>query len=98
VKTPTLDELGRAPQLAVLAALDAALHVAFLTLINAHEELRETERVLESNPRAAAARNVVVRSWELGKLLDAYVDALRGPLEDPLDDGPFDGPPGDIDF
>lgn len=98
MKTPTLDELGRAPQLAVLAALDVGIHVAFLTLINAHEELRDTVRVMESNPRAAAARRVVLRLLELRRLLDAYVDALAHPLEDPLDDGPLDGLLGDVDF
>ena len=98
MKTPTLDELERAPQLAVLAALDAARHGAFLTLINAHDELRETVQVMESNPHAAAARRVALRLLDLGHLLDAYVDALRQPLEDPLDDGPLDGPIDDRYF
>jgi len=98
VKTPTLDELGRAPQLAVLVALDAARLGAFLTLINAHEELREMEPVMESNPRAEAAHRLALRLMELGRLLDAYVDALDEPLEDPLDGGPLDGPIDDRYF
>lgn len=97
MKTPAPDELGRAPHLAVLAALDAAaIHMAFLTLLKAYEEPRATEPVMEADPHAAAARRLVLCSRELGKLLDVYDDALRGSVVDPLDDGPLDGPSRDI--
>lgn len=98
MKTPTVNDLGRAPQLAVLAALDATTRVALLALVDAHPEVHDTVRVRESNPHAAAAHSLAIRILELGRVLNAYVDALEQPLEDPFDDGPLDGPIGDIDF
>lgn len=98
MKTLTANDLGRAPQLSVLAALDATLRVALLALVDAHPEVHDSEQVRASNPHVAAAHRLCIRILELERVLDAYVDALGQHPEDPLDDGPLDGPLRDIDF
>lgn len=99
MKTPTANDLGRAPQLAVLAALDATLRVALLALVDAHPEVHDSEQVRESNPHVVAAHRLCIRILELERVLDAYVDAIEQPLaRDPIDEGPLDGRIQDIDF
>jgi hypothetical protein len=87
----------RAPQLAVLAALDAAADGAFTMLLIAHQEMCDWERAREWNAHAAAARPLALRLMELKRLLESYVAALEEPAEPP-DEGPLDGPILDVDF
>jgi hypothetical protein len=87
---PTLDDLDRAPELAVLAALDHTLELAAAALAGAHPELCDPERPywLGSPTRSLTiAKTLVPRIRGLQRGIRAYRRAveIRRRLEDSTD-------------
>ena len=80
----TPDDLDRAPQLAVLFALDAALWAARMGLISVHTELREPEDEPDIDTTTALARTLVLLLGDLGPVLTAYRQALKRRTRRPL--------------
>jgi hypothetical protein len=79
-RVPTPDDLERAPELAILAALDHTLELATAALVCAHPELRDPERPywLASPTRSLAlATSLLRRTHGLQRALHAYRRALE---------------------
>lgn len=92
---PTPDDLDRAPELAILAALDHTLALAAAALACAHPELCDPERPywLGSPTRSVTiAKTLVRRTRSLQRALRAYRRAVetRHRCEDSTDLDPFD--------
>ena len=76
---PTPEELGEAPELAVLALLDANLEIALRALASAHPALADPDRpawTLDHSPSARAAENFLARAKGLYRALETYRDAV----------------------
>jgi hypothetical protein len=89
-RIPTPDEIDRAPELAILAALDHTLELAAAALACAHPELCDPERPswLDSPTRSTAiAKTLVQRTRRLQRALRAYRRAVetRRRREDSVD-------------
>lgn len=82
---PTPDALLDAPQLAVLALLDDALHLGGSALIAAHSELMSGEGLdaPPESPAAWVARDALSLMDALGELLANYRISLRAPPSPP---------------
>lgn len=77
---PTPDDLDRAPELAILAALDHTLELATAALVCAHPELCDPERPywLGSPTRSLTlAKTLVRRTHGLKRAIRAYRRALE---------------------
>src|SRR4051812_47152882 len=78
--------LAQAPELAVLAMLDEALHLTLLSLAAEHPTLDRADHVLDRNPHRLAttlrlANRIVDRIENLRRLLDRYRAAVDDMLE-----------------
>ena len=76
---PTPEELGEAPELAVLALLDANLDLALRALVSAHPQLADPDRpawTLDQSPSGRAAENFLARAKALHRALETYRDAV----------------------
>jgi hypothetical protein len=71
---PTPRELATAPELAILAALEAAIDVALVALVAAHHELQATEDGTDpaSGLVACAADNVIDKAQALAAAIIGY--------------------------
>ena len=79
-RIPTPDDLDRAPELAILAALDHTLAVSVAVLAGAHPELGDSERPywLGSPTRSLTiAKTLVRRTHGLQRAIRAYRRALE---------------------
>ena len=78
VEIPTPPKLDVAPELAVLAALEAALRASVFAMISAHPPLRDANQAVdEDTPQAYwVAFAVVTLSEQLGDALGAYQRAI----------------------
>ena len=78
-RLPTCRELVCAPELAILAAIEAALDVAIVALVAAQPELQPTadQRVAISTMGAETADDVIGCAQALATAIAAYRDALR---------------------
>ena len=79
-RIPTPDDLDRAPELAILAALDHTLELAATALVCAHPELCDPERPywLGSPTRSLTlAKTLVRRTHGLQRAIHAYRSALE---------------------
>ena len=77
---PTLDDLDRAPELAILAALDHTLELATAALVCAHPELCDPERPywISSPTRSLTlAKTLVRRAHGLQRAIRSYRRALE---------------------
>jgi hypothetical protein len=83
-RCPTVDEVYAAPQLGVLALLEAAVDVALVALVAAHpdDEPEPADVPLERR----AARNVVAAAGTLSTALDRYRLAVARARERDRDD------------
>ena len=92
VDIPTPNDLDRDPELAVLAALDAALQAAVFALISVHPHLRGGD---EPQPRHDPpdtywiASVFLISARQLGDALDAYRNAIDKQRSITNDDLPF---------
>ena len=96
---PTPPELDRAPELAVLAALDGVLEITFCALLAAHPELADAERPywrLPASKSSCIAANIVVRAEQLRRDLTTYRRCLGAGTNVP--DGGNDGDDSDFPF
>jgi len=89
-RIPTPDDLDRAPELAILAALDHTLAVSVAALAGAHPELGDPERPywLGSPSRSVTiAMTLIRRTRGLQRAIRAYRRAveIRRRLEDSTD-------------
>ena len=89
-RIPTPDDLDRAPELAILAALDHTLAVSVAALAGAHPELCDPERPywLGSPTRSVTiAMTLIRRTRGLQRAIRAYRQAveIRRRLEDSTD-------------
>ena len=76
---PTPEELGDAPELAVLALLDANLELALRALVAAHPALGDPDRpawTLDHSPSGRAAETFLARAKGLHRALETYRDAV----------------------
>jgi hypothetical protein len=73
-RLPTPDELGRAPELAILGALDAAIDLALVALVAAQPALGPTVDLRDADltDAAAAADHVIARAQALAAAIAAY--------------------------
>jgi hypothetical protein len=74
-RTLTPDDLDRAPELAILSALEATLELAAIALACAHPELRDPESLASNrpiSPSLAVAKTLVRRFRTLQRALRAY--------------------------
>ena len=79
-RIPTPDDLDRAPELAILAALDHTLAVSVAALAGAHPELGDPERPywLGSPSRSVTiAKTLIRRALGLQRTIRAYRRALE---------------------
>lgn len=80
VPLPTPSELDREPQLAALAALDAALAAARAALVSRHPTLRDPEtpyRVRHEDLYGAVAYVIVCNADRLAGQIDLYAKLLH---------------------
>jgi len=86
-RLPTSRELGYAPELAILAAIESAVDLALVALVAAQPELHPNAdgRDLVSTDAGAAADAVIGRAQALVLAIAAY----RAALHDQHDDWPF---------
>lgn len=76
---PTPEELEDAPELAVLALLDANLEIALRALVSAHPQLADPDRpawTLDQSPSGRAAKTFLARAKGLHRALETYRDAV----------------------
>jgi hypothetical protein len=87
VPAPTARQLGAAPELAVLAVLEAAIHSAIPALCAAQPELcAAAPDVGGTSPPACAAERAIMLALELRDALHSYRLELE---EDPRRDEPL---------
>jgi hypothetical protein len=89
---PTPEELEEAPELAVLALLDANLEIALRALVSAHPQLADPDRpawTLDHSPSGRAAENFLARAKGLHRTLETYRDAVALGRNTFLDDNDF---------
>ncbi len=86
---PTTDEIATAPELAILASLQATIDVALVALVAAHQELQLTEdgRDAVCSLVGAAADNVIGKAQALAAAIIAYRMIVCGEI------GPLPPPP-----
>jgi hypothetical protein len=72
VPAPTARQLGVAPELAVLAVLEAAIHSAIPALCAAQPELSGAGPHAGTSPPACAAERVILLAIELREALHRY--------------------------
>jgi hypothetical protein len=74
LRLPTPDEIHRAPELAILAAIEHAIDVAIVTLVAAQPELRPTLDGYDAVISDAAVRadTVIVDAQTLVRAIAAY--------------------------
>jgi len=88
-RIPTPEDLDRAPELAILAALDPTLELAAAALVAAHPELCDPERPawLGAPTRSAAiAQSLMRKAHGLQRATRDYRRAVEiPPREDPAD-------------
>lgn len=92
VDIPTPNELDRDPELAVLAALDAALQAAVFALVAVHPPLRGDSDALlgDDTPETYWIASVfVISARQLGDALDAYRNAVDKQRRTTNDEFPF---------
>lgn len=76
---PTPEELGEAPELAVLALLDTNLELALRALVAAHPALGDPDRpswTFEPSPSGRAAEIFLAWAKGLHQALETYRDAV----------------------
>jgi hypothetical protein len=92
-RLPTPEELDAAPELAILAALEATLALTIVALQAAHPETWcEPHPFRAPPPDARAAQGLIAAARRLGTDLLEYLDMLRRsrpPLPPSSDDIPF---------
>jgi hypothetical protein len=73
-RLPTPDEIQRAPELAILAAIEHALDIAIVTLVAAQPELRPTLDGYDAviSDAAVCADTVIVEAQTLVRAIAAY--------------------------
>jgi hypothetical protein len=83
-RLPTCHDLVCAPELAILAAVEAALDVAIIAIVAAQPELQPTADAYDaaSTPPAVAADHVIVCAQALAAAITAYRATLRTPPQD----------------
>ena len=81
---PTPSELGRAPELAILGALEATIDLTIVALVAAHPALRATDDGHDARLTAAAARadRVLAHAQALAAAIAAYRTARRRARDD----------------
>jgi hypothetical protein len=86
VPWPTPQALDAAPELGLLAALEATLELSLRALVAAHPALADRERpawALDRSPRCVAAHRFVDRAAALLQALDAYRATFPAPPTPP---------------
>jgi hypothetical protein len=80
---PTPAELATAPEIAILASLEASLDVALVALVAAHEELHATDdgRDHVTGLVACAADNVIDKAQALACAIIGYRLLVNGQLQ-----------------
>jgi hypothetical protein len=89
---PTPEELGDAPELAVLALLDANLEIALRALVAAHPALGDPDRppwTLSPSPSSRAAEILLASAKRLHRALETYRDAVALHPDTPPDHNAF---------
>jgi hypothetical protein len=78
-RLPTPEDLGYAPELAVLGALEAALELAIVALVAAHPALGATadHHDADMTIAAAAADHVIAQAQALAAAIAAYRPRCR---------------------
>jgi hypothetical protein len=73
-RLPTPDEIARAPELAILAAIEHALDVAIVTLVAAQPELRPSHDGYDAviSDAAYCADTVIIEAQTLVRAIAAY--------------------------
>jgi len=86
---PTTDEVATAPELAILASLEATIDVALVALVTAHDELQRSQdgRDAVVSLVGAAADNVIGKAQDLAAAIIAYRMIVCGEI------GPLPPPP-----
>ena len=84
-RLPTCRELVCAPELGILAAIEATLDVALVALVAAQPELQPTTDAYDAavTPAAVAADHVIVCVQALVAAIATYRVALQTPPRDP---------------
>ncbi|MBI5784633.1 MAG: hypothetical protein HZA64_04160 [Rhodocyclales bacterium] len=89
IKNPDPEDLNCAPQLAVLATLDAVLDVAVSALMSAHQELIADARPSHTDPHASLiwiGSAIIGEARLLQSTLEMYHDALNVVCDAATDD------------
>jgi hypothetical protein len=92
-RTPTPDDLARAPELAILAALDRTLDLVVRALVCAHPELADPERpywLRQASPVATPAETLVDQTADMKQALIAYREAVEVERRDNASEHPDD--------
>ncbi len=79
---PTTRELATAPELAILAALEAAIDVALVALVAAHDELQASDDGTDhvTGLVACAADNVIDKAQALAAAIISYRLIVKGDI------------------
>jgi hypothetical protein len=88
---PTPAELADAPELAILAALDAIVDFALRALVSEHPQLADPECpawARQNSPASDAAHRILAAARPLSNALEAYRRAIATARDDPTDTDP----------
>ncbi len=91
VEIPTPTDLDRAPELAVIAALDAALKASVFAIIAAHPPLRDDDAIVgDDTPDSYWVASVFLTlADQLGEAISAYHRAIEREHAIPDSEFPF---------
>jgi hypothetical protein len=88
IKIPTPTDLDRAPELAVIAALDAALKASVFAMISAHPSLRDPDSSVGNDAYLVASVFLAIAN-QLGEAISAYHRAIECEPAIPDSEFPF---------
>ena len=88
---PTPDELGGAPEIAIIAALEAILDLTLRALFSVHPQLGDDECpywVRDLSPASEAADRILAAARTLADALEAYRGVVARRRDDPIETDP----------
>jgi hypothetical protein len=88
---PTPADLADAPELAILAALEAIVDLALRALVSEHPQLADPECpawARQNTPASDAAHRILAATRPLSNALAAYCRAIANARHDPTDTDP----------
>ena len=94
-RTPTPDDLTRAPELAILAALESVMELVVRALVCAHPELADPERpywLRQASRTTIAAETLVDQAAEMKQAVTKYREAVEVRRQDEAAEHPGDLP------